>query len=138
MQALRAPLPAGELEFPGQCVQDDAPSLEYLPVGQVLHDESPALECLPAAHSVQAAADVDEYWPAWQVLHDELPLMALNLPTPQLKHVSPSLPVNPASHVQLLSVMLPTCELEFAGQAMQEELPIVSLYFPAAQCWQEP
>ena len=48
----------------------------------------------------------------------------LYLPVPQLEHVPPSLPVDPALHLQSLLAVLPAGELERAGQFEQAPEPV--------------
>ena len=48
----------------------------------------------------------------------------LYLPVPQLEHVPPSLPVDPALHLQSLLAVLPAVDLERAGQFEQAPEPV--------------
>ena len=56
--------------------------------------------------------------PVGQLVQSEAdPAELLYLPVPQLEHVPPSLPVDPALHLQSLLEVLPAGELERAGPA---------------------
>ena len=83
-----AVLPGGECEFAGQLKQE------------------------PTAE----AARVAEYVPAPQSEHAAEPIPFLYFPAAHSEHASPSAPVNPGSHRQLVGRLLPPTELELSGQ----------------------
>jgi len=76
-----------------------------------------------------------EYFPTAHWLHSAVPRAALNFPATQMRHDSPSGPVNPGLQVQLVMTLLASGEFEFDehGTQTSEIAPIVIEYCPAIQ-----
>jgi hypothetical protein len=89
------------------------------------------------AHVLSAEApEVVEYLPTPQLMHEAAPVTALNFPAPHATHVPPFGPVWPASHRQLVIVVLAAAELEDAGQiahVLSAETSGVAEYLPEMQ-----
>ena len=108
LQAWHSP-PSGP-EYPRlhtQSLRVLLPSLEWVLGGQPMHVES------------EIAADASLYLPLGHNEQGSVPVLSLNVPATQALHGSPSRPVNPATHVQLVMTLLPFFEYEYAGQPLQ-------------------
>ena len=144
-------LPAGECELSGQNKHVTAPGIGWYvvvghivhgpPIGPVkpaLHTQSamlmlPAGRTEPAGHPTHATAPApNANVPAEHSEHAAEPVSFLNLPGTHATHCPPSGPEKPALHKQLLIVVLPMGETEFAGQIEHVPEPDTCLYFPAS------
>jgi hypothetical protein len=102
-------------------------AIEYVPAPQLVHvatKEAPvAVEYLPAMQSRHVATKeapvAVEYLPALQSVHATEPVVVLYFPAAQAEHVPPSGPVNPRLQTQLVDVVDPATDCEFAGQLLQ-------------------
>ena len=126
MQSLILSLESGESEFSGHEKHKVLPMEEYFPDE---HRKQADFEVAPV---------VTEYLPLGQAEHTELPNVSLYIPASQGVHCSPFLPVNPLSHSQLISAMLPEGEVVAVGHVEHGAVPALLLYFPAAHSEQNP
>jgi len=112
-------LPATQLSQTSEAAPSTA---EYLPASQPSHTSEAAAtasENLPAtqlSHTSAEAASNTEYLPAMHTEHAAKPVAVLYLPAAQAVHGPPSAPVKPGLHWQADCVVLPSSEIEFAGQ----------------------
>jgi hypothetical protein len=83
-------------------------------MGQEVHRTTPLAEYVSGAHTSHACE----------------PEAFLNLPASHAGHGPPFGPVNAGLQKQLVRVVLPTDEFEFAGQLVHAALPFVGLYVP--------
>jgi hypothetical protein len=67
----------------------------------------------------EIAADASLNLPLGHMEQGSEPVLSLNVPATQALQGSPSRPVNPATHVQLVMLLLPLFEYEYAGQPLQ-------------------
>jgi hypothetical protein len=89
-----------------QALDELLPGAELDPDGQLMHV------------SAEVAAVALEYFPPSQSEQDAEPDAPLYLPALQLTQGTPSLPVKPLLHVQLLGSLLPEGEVDPNGQAV--------------------
>ena len=104
-----------------QLVSTLLPAPEYVCAGHALHVDS---EMLPVAV---------EYFPCEHRVHAAEPFTSLYVPATHASHSTPSAPVYPLLHVQLVSTLLPAPEYVCAGHALHvdsELLPVAVEYFP--------
>jgi hypothetical protein len=102
-----------------QLVSTLLPAPEYVCAGHALHVDS---KCSPVSV---------EYFPCGQRVHAEEPFTSLYVPATHASHSTPSAPVYPLLHVQLVSTLLPAPEYVCAGHALHAEvLPVAVEYFP--------
>ena len=97
------------------------PAPEYVCAGHALHVDS---ELMPVAV---------EYFPCEHKSHSAVPFTVLYVPATHASHSTPSAPVYPLLHVQLVSTLLPAPEYVCAGHALHvdSEIPAVAvLYLP--------
>jgi len=88
-------------------------------------------------HSALPAASW--YSPFSHLTQGPLPGSALCVPAGHAEHSPPSGPVNPALHVQLVTMSAPSDnEADDDGQSKQAALPAVSLYVPAEHAEHSP
>ena len=90
VQFVKAPLPAGELEFDGQALHVE------------LVEAPTAVEYVPASQSEQVA----------------VPVNTLYFPATHAAHWPPFDPVDPVLQVQFVKAELPAGDLEFDGQSL--------------------
>lgn len=103
----------------------EAPAVvEYVLASQSMQKlvaEAPAtVEYLPATQSMQELARKTpvsvRYLPAPQSVHSPEPMSSLYFPASHAEHSSPSSPVYPAWHWQLVRRLVPLGDCEFDGQ----------------------
>ena len=105
------------------------------------HSEHSALPSVLAnvlfGHPMQDASEVAFSWglyfPTPQSVHASGPVVFLYLPASQAWHSPLLAAVNPFSHVQFSSMVLPTAEVLLSGHGVHSDMPVSSAYFPASQ-----
>ncbi len=107
---------------------------EYVVFGSQQSENTvlPFADVNPTGHAVHTNTPLAEYVFGEHTSHACAPEAFLNLPASHATQGPPFGPVYPALQMQLVRVVLPTDEFEFAGQLVHAALPFVGLYVPTA------